>query len=529
MTDEPITLKEARCRKAEQGAGARATLDGDIIMPGGSLDDINFKPGEPVEETKEETIARLCRLDPIEYDRVRVAQAEALGIRATTLDKVVAGARGDGSSEDTMFAEVAPAATAVAGAEVLEEVSAIFTRHLILPAGAADAMALWVFHAHLHDTAEISPILALTSPTPECGKTTALNLIGALVPKPLASSNITAAAVFRGIEKWRPTLLVDEADSFLKDNDELRGVLNSGHYRRTAFVIRVTGDNLEPARFTTWAPKVIALIGKLPPTLASRSIHIEMRRMAPGETAEPVRLERLDFNSVVAAVARWALDHDLALRDAEPDMPGSLFGRRADNWRSLLAIADLAGGRWPARARAAAETLTAQGSEQTIGILLLEDIKMIFAELVEDRISSAALVEKLVDIETRSWGEWTRGKAITVRQLARLLAPFGIGPAKIRIGTTTLQGYRLEAFEDNFARYLSIDPEHRNKPQKPAENSHIRSGTHIDPVPDEKPLKPAVTLECSGVPDETGQETELDGDLEERAAIQEFDGEGGTA
>ena len=484
---------------------AREPLDGDIIMPGEPLDGVNFKPGEPVEETTDETITRLSRLDPIDYDRVREAEAKALGIRMTTLEKVVDRARGHGGAEESMFAEITPAATATDGAEVLEEISAIFTRHLILPPGAADAMALWVLHAHLHDTAEISPILALTSPTPECGKTTALNLIGSLVPKPLASSNITAAAVFRGIEKWHPTLLVDEADSFLKGNDELRGVLNSGHYRRTAFVIRVTGDNLEPARFTTWAPKVIALIGKLPPTLASRSIHIEMRRMAPGEVVEPVRLERLDFTEVVRSAGRWAQDHDLALRDAEPDMPGSLFGRRADNWRHLIAIADLAGGGWPARARRTAETLTAQGSEQTTGILLLEDIKVIFAEKAEDKIASSALVERLVDIETRPWGEWSRGKPITVRQVARLLAPFSIGPVKLRIGTTTLQGYRLDAFEDAFTRYLVIDPEHRNKPQKSAENRPIRSGTHLDPVPDENPRKPAENRQCSGVPDRNGE------------------------
>ena len=328
-------------------------------MLGEPLDGVSFTPAEPVEETTDETIARLSRLDPIDYDRVREAEAKALVIRTTTLDKVVAQVRVGPGSEESMFAEISPASTAADGAEVLEEISAIFTRHLILPTGAADAMALWVLHAHAHVAAEISPILALTSPTPECGKTTALNLIGALVPKPLPSSNITAAAVFRGIEKWRPTLLIDEADTFIKNNDDLRGVLNSGHSRRSAFVIRVTGDNLEPTRFTTWAPKAIALIGKLPPTLASRAVHIEMRRMAPGESAEPVRLERLDFTEVVAGVARWAQDHDLALRDAEPDMPGSLFGRRADNWRHLLAIADLAGGTWPARARAAAATLTA--------------------------------------------------------------------------------------------------------------------------------------------------------------------------
>ncbi len=492
MTDDIIPIEEARRRKA--ASKPTAALDGIIIGPGAG--DLG------AEASKDEVVARLCRLDPIEYDRVRVAEAAALGIRATTLDRVVAQARGDGDDAESMFTEITPTSSSVEGGVVLDQVSTIFSRYLVLPAGASDAMALWVLHAHLHDTAEISPILALTSPTPECGKTTALNLIGALVPKPLASSNISTAAVFRGIEKWSPTLLVDEADTFLTANDELRGVLNSGHFRRTAFVIRVTGENLEPARFTTWAPKVIALIGKLPPTLASRSIHIEMRRMAPGETVEPVRLERLDFKPVVAAAARWAQDHDLALRDAEPDIPGSLLGRRADNWRHLLAIADLAGGRWPARARRAAETLTAQGSEQTTGILLLEDIQMIFAEKGEDKIASSVLVEKLADIETRPWGEWSRGKPITVRQLARLLAPFNIVPGTIRTETGTIKGYRIGLFKDAFARYLSIHPSHRHNPQKSAESQRNRSVTPDSDVTDQNQLKPAENLDCDGVTDE---------------------------
>lgn len=192
--------------------------------------------------------------------------------------------------------------------------------------------------------------------------------------------------------------------------------------------------------------------------LAARSIHIEMRRMAPAESVEPVRLERLDFTEQVAAVARWAQDHDLALRDAEPDMPGSLFGRRADNWRHLIAIADLAGGSWPARARRAAETLTAQGSEQTTGILLLEDIKVIFAEKAEDKITSSALVERLVDIETRPWGEWSRGKPITVRQVARLLAPFGPRVCYLLAGVLPLRPKAQERFRSWFRQPPFIQP-----------------------------------------------------------------------
>src|SRR5262249_4841654 len=112
-------------------------------------------------------------------------------------------------------------------------------------------------------------------------KSTVLTLIGALTPRALSASNITPAAVFRTVEKWHPTLIIDEADTFLKDNDDLRGILNCGHHRANAYVLRPTGDNHEPKRFCTWAPKVVALIGKLPPTLASRAIHVRLKRISP--------------------------------------------------------------------------------------------------------------------------------------------------------------------------------------------------------------------------------------------------------
>jgi putative DNA primase/helicase len=79
------------------------------------------------------------------------------------------------------------------------------------------------------------------------------------------------------------SLLVDEADSFLGEKEELRGILNSGHTRDAAYVVRTVGDEHEPRRFSTWAAKAVAMIGHLPDTLADRSIIIPMRRRAPGE------------------------------------------------------------------------------------------------------------------------------------------------------------------------------------------------------------------------------------------------------
>lgn len=116
-------------------------------------------------------------------------------------------------------------------------------------------------------------------------------MIALLVPKALAAANISPAALFRTVELARPTLLIDEADTFLGDNEELRGILNSGH-RAGGQVIRTVGDDFEPRTFSTHCPVAIAQIGKLPDTLADRSIHISMKRSAPGETVSRLRLGR---------------------------------------------------------------------------------------------------------------------------------------------------------------------------------------------------------------------------------------------
>jgi len=83
---------------------------------------------------------------------------------------------------------------------------------LILPDGAADAMALWVMFTHTFDAAQVSPRMGLLSPLPECGKTSALSLLGRLVPRPVLASNVSPAVVYRFIESCQPTLLMDEAD-----------------------------------------------------------------------------------------------------------------------------------------------------------------------------------------------------------------------------------------------------------------------------------------------------------------------------
>ena len=84
--------------------------------------------------------------------------------------------------------------------------------------------------------------MGIESPEKRCGKTTLLGLLSELVNRPIVAANISSPAFFRVIEETKPTLLIDEADTFLQGNDELRGILNSGYAKKTAFVVRMANE-----------------------------------------------------------------------------------------------------------------------------------------------------------------------------------------------------------------------------------------------------------------------------------------------
>ena len=488
---------------------------------------------QTVEAVDEEALFRLAQMPALEYDRVRKEEAKRLGIRSGTLDREVERLRYEiGADVHGGFLEdPVPWPAPVNGAGLLDFLAATVRKHVVTPLLAPETLALWIMHAHAHAAWTISPLLAATSPTPECGKTTLLTLIGALVPRPVAASNITAAALFRAIEKWHPTLVIDEADTFLKDSDELRGVVNSGHNRAGAFVIRTSGEDHDPQSFSTWAPKAIALIGGLPPTLDSRSIHVELRRLAAGEVVEPLRGDRLEHLEPLRRMAwTWAQDHLAELGAADPVLPEGLRGRTADNWRPLVAIADVAGGDWPVKARQAAEKLSAGRNEQSAGVMLLDDIRGLFSNRNTDRLTSAEIVDALGKREDRPWSEWRSDKPITARQLARLLEPFGVHPTTIRTHTGTAKGYHHVDFADAFLRYpgaASVTP------SQAREAAALRQSASVTVVGECYGSDVSATAEnggCDGETDEPGDKSgsasdeDLQVAFQERAAILEHDG-----
>ncbi len=456
-----------------------------------------------------EVITKLAGLSPIEYEQQREIEADKLGFRVSVLDKEVGKFKAAKNGNDmagsaVLFEELEPWPDPVDTTEVLNELVVAIKKHVILLEHTPETNALWILHAHAHDAASISPILAITSPDKRCGKSTLLIFLEGVTPRSLLASNLTVATLFRAIEQYRPTLLVDEADTFLKNNEELRGILNSGHIRNGARVLRTVGDNHELRTFNTWSPKAIALIGNMPPTLMDRSIVIPMRRKRPDEVIERLRLDQMTrFKDLARRCAKWAADNMERLQRADPDMPESLHDRAADNWRPLLAIADVTGGDWPKRAREAAKVLTAGDDGESAGVLFLRDLQALFKERGIDRIPSAELVEALIEMEERPWPEWKKGKPITTRQVARLLNPFGIVPEVFRIGDTTHRGYNKADCIDAFTRYLGDRSVTAKQSLKYSDLLDTRSETENPDVTDKKSSSAYKNRSCYDVTDQT--------------------------
>lgn len=345
---------------------------------------------------------------------------------------------------------------------VLDDVVRFVRRFVSLTDAQASAVSLWVAHTHVLAAADCTPYLAVNSAEKQSGKTRLLEVCEPLVAHPWLTGRTTAAALVRKIGRDQPALLLDESDAAFGGEREyaeaLRGVLNTG-YRRSgkASLCVGQGKNTDVRDFSTFCPKAIAGIGRLPDTVADRSIPIRLRRARRGEVARFRQREVATGTSELKArLAAWGEANLEALKNGRPDIPGGLSDRQADVCEPLLAIADLAGGEWPEAARRALVKLCAeaQSDDDSIGVRLLRDIQSIFADRAVAEMTSTDLAEALAAIEASPWGEWSRGKPLSTARLARLLRSFEIYPGQIQNGAA--RGYQLDRFQDSFSLYLPL-------------------------------------------------------------------------
>jgi hypothetical protein len=287
-----------------------------------------------------------------------------------------------------------------------------------------------------------------------------MDMIEGTAHRALVTVNISPAALVRCLsEEDPPTLCLDEADTVFgvkaaDNHEDLRGLINSGHQRNRPY-IRWDPTTRSPEICATFAMAVLAGIGDLPDTIMDRAVVVRMRRRAASETVLPYRTrrDRPGLEDLRDRLHGWAVDHLDDLMAAEPKMP--VEDRAADTWEPLVAIADLARGNWPARARRAVLTMVASenlaDTEASLGVRLLGDIRDTFRDWTVGFMASQELVNALVKIDDGPW----RDTGLTTRRLSDLLRPYGIKPG--RNSTSTIRGYAQDDMAEAFTRYLAAE------------------------------------------------------------------------
>jgi len=461
-----------------------------------------------IKETWEEAVARLSQLTPEQYEQCRKEEAKTLKVRASFLDdsiktSTVPSNTSSSETDDELENGIIPWHEPVFGAEVALEIRILLKQHVILNDEQITALTLFVFGTYCFDAFNVFPKLLVTSPTPRCGKSTLMAILSCVMHRTLMSSNTSPAAIFRAVDLWKPTLLIDEADSFLKGNEELRGVINSGHSKHGAYVLRVEGDsnNRTPKRFSTWSPMIIAMIKNPPGTILDRSIIIQLNRKAETEYVELLSTDcYLQLKTLRQKLRRWADDNFEALKCTCPQIPKTGNDRATDNWRPLFVIASLLGLDWTAKVTIAIQKLSSIEQEESIGTMLLCDIKGIFQELRAEKIHSDDLVARLIALENRPWAECRNGSSITKNTLAKMLKPFGIKSKQLWINNQNKYGYSLPDLQDAFVRYTATDQNAKtlgtNKDEIPGNNQNTRVNANLA---FQKTLEPNVDAESSAL------------------------------
>lgn len=318
--------------------------------------------------------------------------------------------------------------------------------------------ALWAVGTWFVTDCQAYPYLMITAPEKNSGKSTAQQLLFHVVKDPLKTSNLTAAAVYHSC-KDKPTMLIDEVDTFIAGDPALIGVLNSG-YTADGTVARVNSKKRKLETFSTYCAKSLSGIkaGDVSDTLESRSLVMTMERKP--EHVKLRDLDNLDENpahaqqllSANAKIAAAYNDYQHAFSELKLDLPDWLQNRNRQLWKPLLKLAYLGGDEWYSSTLRAAKNHCDKQKKADAEDNLLADIRDVFDINPEAGfIRSVDLIKHLCADSLKKWATYNKGKSIIEKQVANLLKPHGIEPRRNK--EQTARGYFRSDFEDSWASY----------------------------------------------------------------------------
>jgi hypothetical protein len=449
-----------------------------------------------------EVLAALARLNAKDFAASCAGFAEMMHVTPKGLHGAVLQAQAD--LQNVLPYQVRlPSEEPVVVGERLCAVAAFIKRFIVLTDEQADAIALWAAYTYTWETAEHAPLLIINAPRRACGKTMLQDIVLSLSNRAMGTANTSASALFRIVEIHRPTVFVDEADTFLAKNEDMQGLINSGHRRgKPLWRTEKVGNELVPKAFDVFCPKCIAGIAlerHLAEATMSRGIVINMRRRLPAERVERWSRVHADAaESLTRGLAWIGLHKREEIECADPQLPEALSDRDQDNWRPLFAIAQCAGPDWAERAKQAALKISANRTDvESISDDLLKDLRDILeahdaklratpnANKSLRYIATEDLLEALIQCEDSDWARYSRGEQLTSKQLAKLLAPYGLRPKTVRIREgMTPKGYEIAMLREVITRYaqdgepdalqsaatVEVPQEPSEQPDRPSQN-----------------------------------------------------------
>jgi putative DNA primase/helicase len=325
--------------------------------------------------------AILADLDPVTagvlFNTIKTSAGISISAVRKQFEKM-AGARKTTSKAERRlpFAVYEPAATPRPLDELLDEVAGFVRARVSCPENEITVVALWSVatygvregflpgqEANTVPGPSKFPRLRVGSGGPDSGKTTLMESLSYIAARAVSADSISASSFFRLVDKYQPTLFLDETDAWVNGNESVRKVIDSGHRRAGQIIISAkdAGDedsDWEPTIFRTFAPAAIAGLGALAATIESRCIKIIASRQAGfvGEYfTDPDMIAFRDRISPHLAAHGDAMAAAMAKGvDRKKMLALGLDNRAADNWQPLLAVAKLASRVWLRRGLKAA-------------------------------------------------------------------------------------------------------------------------------------------------------------------------------
>ncbi|VXB75790.1 conserved hypothetical protein [Enhydrobacter sp. AX1] len=409
-------------------------------------------PLQELENKKQQLIACIQEMAKLDDIKITLALGEVAKRFGVSKDKILALV--SEQKQGQLVAEIEPYHEPVTHDEIYTALYSLVHEHMAIDEPLKVAFVLWVIFTYLTDISDIAPIAWITAPERQCGKSTLLGLFDRVVNKPMAFNNITQAVLYRVMEQFKPTLLIDEIDTSLKDKNELLGIVNAGYSRHASNVPRMNQDKggiVE--KFDVFGAKVFSGIGEMKGTFASRAIRFELRRKTDSDKVKRFNKRTLPYettNELQRKVKRWAVDNRQAVQAVETPLL-QINDRDFDNWEILLQIATVLG--VYDKALQACLIICNRKDEPSLNEMLLSDIREVF---ITERISSVDLLERLKADSEKYWSTYNNGTPLNVHQLAKKLKSFGIKSKAMRIKGEqgTVKGYEKADFVKVWANYL---------------------------------------------------------------------------